>query len=116
MEPKQQPPYPLRMPPELREALEKEAAAGKRSLNAEVVMRLELTLVRESEQEADLRSRHRVVSRQLFDLEAQLMTVEEIRIARQERLQTQMAKNPSEKNLAPLHEAVEQAERVVLGL
>ncbi|MGJ7490202.1 Arc family DNA-binding protein [Variovorax sp. ZT4R33] len=41
MEPKQQPPYPLRIAPELRERLEREAASAKRSLNAEISARLE---------------------------------------------------------------------------
>lgn len=41
MEPKQQPPYPLRMSPELRERLEIEAGETKRSLNAEITDRLE---------------------------------------------------------------------------
>lgn len=41
MEPKQQPPYPLRMPPKLRSELEARADAGKRSLNAEIVAILE---------------------------------------------------------------------------
>lgn len=44
MEPKQQPPYPVRMPPELREELEKSAAANSRSLNAEVVSRLQASI------------------------------------------------------------------------
>lgn len=41
MEAKQQPPYPLRISPELRERLEAEAAKAKRSLNAEIADRLE---------------------------------------------------------------------------
>lgn len=41
MEPKQQPPYPLRISVELRERLEAEAARAKRSLNAEIADRLE---------------------------------------------------------------------------
>lgn len=41
MEPKQQPPYPLRISPEMRERLEVEAANSKRSLNAEIADRLE---------------------------------------------------------------------------
>jgi len=44
MEPKQQPPYPLRMTPELRAALESFAESTKRSLNAEIVERLEGSL------------------------------------------------------------------------
>ena len=36
----QQQPFPLRMPPELRESLERDAAAAGRSLNAEVLLRL----------------------------------------------------------------------------
>lgn len=44
MEPKQQPPYPVRMPPELRSELEKEAAISSRSLNAEVVSRLQASV------------------------------------------------------------------------
>ena len=38
---KQTPPYPLRMPDELREALEGDSTKNKRSLNAEIVARLE---------------------------------------------------------------------------
>jgi len=41
MEPKQQQPYPLRMPPELRAHLEDVADRAKRSLNAEIVDRLQ---------------------------------------------------------------------------
>ena len=41
MEPKQQPPYPLRMPPELRLKLEQEAESARRSLNAEIIDRLQ---------------------------------------------------------------------------
>jgi hypothetical protein len=41
MEPKQQPPYPLRMPPNLRAKLEGDAHVHRRSLNAEIVARLE---------------------------------------------------------------------------
>ena len=41
MEPKQQPPYPLRMSPELRATLEAEAELARRSLNAEITDRLE---------------------------------------------------------------------------
>jgi len=44
MEPKQQPPYPLRMSQELRNQLEKEAVVGRRSLNAEIVDRLEMSV------------------------------------------------------------------------
>lgn len=44
MEPKQQPPYPLRMPTELRTDLEETAAHNKRSLNAEIVDRLQKSL------------------------------------------------------------------------
>ena len=116
MEPKQLPPYPLRMPQELREELEREAEAGKRSLNAEVVMRLELTLARQSEKRSELLARHRVVFRQCLDLEAQLMVGDEILITREARLNEQRTRNPSEKNLASFHEDVQQAERVVLGL
>jgi hypothetical protein len=43
MEPKQQVPYPLRMPAELRERLEKAAKKSDRSMNSEVVARLQLT-------------------------------------------------------------------------
>lgn len=41
MDPKQQPPYPLRISPELRAKLENEASAARRSLNAEIAARLE---------------------------------------------------------------------------
>ncbi|MEH3087686.1 MAG: Arc family DNA-binding protein [Xylophilus ampelinus] len=41
MEPKQQPPYPLRMPQEMRAQLEVEAAAEKRSLNAHILVALQ---------------------------------------------------------------------------
>lgn len=41
MEPKQQPPYPLRMPGDLRAELEQLAEANGRSLNAEIVSRLQ---------------------------------------------------------------------------
>ncbi|CAN7423047.1 Arc family DNA-binding protein [Paraburkholderia hospita] len=41
----QQPPYPLRMPQELRERLEEAAKATGRSLNAEIVQRLESSLL-----------------------------------------------------------------------
>lgn len=41
MEKKQAPPYPLRMPPELRDRLERAAASKKRSLNAEIIDLLE---------------------------------------------------------------------------
>lgn len=44
METKQMPPYPLRMPSELREALEANASSQGRSLNAEIVSRLEDSL------------------------------------------------------------------------
>jgi len=40
MDPKQQPPYPLRMPPEMRAHFEDLARAAKRSLNAEIVATL----------------------------------------------------------------------------
>ncbi|MGC3984799.1 MAG: Arc family DNA-binding protein [Pseudorhodoferax sp.] len=43
MEPKQQPPYPLRMTPELRQKLEEEAEKNRRSLNAEIVDRLTMS-------------------------------------------------------------------------
>lgn len=52
--PKQQPPsYPLRMPEELRQQLDELAEANQRSLNAEIVARLEQSLVSEG---TDLRS------------------------------------------------------------
>ncbi|MFC3338819.1 Arc family DNA-binding protein [Paracandidimonas soli] len=38
-------PYPIRMPPELRDALEKASAAGNRSLHAEIISRLEQTFM-----------------------------------------------------------------------
>ncbi len=44
MEPKQQPPYPLRMSPELRARLESDATLARRSLNAEIVDRLERSI------------------------------------------------------------------------
>lgn len=44
-EKKQQAAYPLRMTPELREAIEKSAQDSKRSVNAEIVTRLELSLI-----------------------------------------------------------------------
>ncbi|MFQ6346048.1 Arc family DNA-binding protein [Pseudomonas sp. R11F] len=44
-EKKQQAAYPLRMTPELRDAIEKAAQDSKRSLNAEIVTRLELSLI-----------------------------------------------------------------------
>lgn len=44
MENKQQPPYPLRMAPELREQLEHAARSGSRSLNAEITSRLEASM------------------------------------------------------------------------
>lgn len=44
MESKQQPPYPLRMPDDLRSRLEASAKQGSRSLNAEIVARLEQSL------------------------------------------------------------------------
>lgn len=37
-------PYPLRIPPEMREKLESAAKAGNRSLHAEIMMRLEKSL------------------------------------------------------------------------
>lgn len=40
---KQTTPYPLRLPEDLRAYLEDQAAAGHRSLHAEIVMRLEQT-------------------------------------------------------------------------
>ena len=115
MEPKQQPPYPLRMPQELREALEKEATLGKRSLNAEVVGRLELSLARQQEAHAELRARKRALSRQMLEIEAQLMGVEEILVLRRARLDTQIGKNPAKSQLEPLHTAVSEVERVVDG-
>ena len=47
MEPKQQPPYPLRMPPELRLKLEQEAESARRSLNAEIIDRLQMSVAGE---------------------------------------------------------------------
>lgn len=44
-EKKQQTAYPLRMTPDLREAVEKAAQDSKRSVNAEIVTRLELSLI-----------------------------------------------------------------------
>lgn len=44
MEQKQQPPYPLRMTPEMRIQLEHEAAKQGRSLHAEIIGRLQMTL------------------------------------------------------------------------
>lgn len=44
MEPKQQPPYPLRMPHEMRQSLEERATAEGRSLNAEILLRLQQSL------------------------------------------------------------------------
>ncbi len=44
MEPKQQPPYPLRMPPEMRTELEKAAFVAGRSLNSEILWRLQESL------------------------------------------------------------------------
>lgn len=44
-EKKQQPAYPLRMTPSLREAVERAAHESKRSVNAEIVSRLELSLI-----------------------------------------------------------------------
>lgn len=41
MEPKQQPPYPLRMPQELRDRITEEAKTAMRSVNAEIVSRLQ---------------------------------------------------------------------------
>ena len=37
-------PYPLRIPPEMRDKLESAAKAGNRSLHAEIIMRLEFTI------------------------------------------------------------------------
>lgn len=44
-EKKQQPAYPLRMTPSLREAVERAAQESRRSMNAEIVSRLELSLI-----------------------------------------------------------------------
>ncbi|NWC48727.1 Arc family DNA-binding protein [Pseudomonas edaphica] len=44
---KQQAAYPLRMPPSLREAVEQAAHESKRSVNAEIISRLELSLAAE---------------------------------------------------------------------
>ena len=46
-------PYPLRMPPELREELELSAKEHKRSLNAEIVLRLNGSISSEKMQEPD---------------------------------------------------------------
>lgn len=88
MEPKQQPPYPLRMPPDLRAELEKMAEESKRSLNAEIVEHLQVSVMRRlsNAQESENRSQHRALSRRLFEIEAQLMAMEEIRILRAARL------------------------------
>lgn len=56
MEPKQQPPYPLRINPELRERLEVEAQTAKRSLNAEIADRLERSINGESAPDATVKS------------------------------------------------------------
>lgn len=55
-EKQQQASYPLRMPSELREQLEQLAARSKRSLNAEIVARLEESVAgnQQAEQIADL--------------------------------------------------------------
>lgn len=55
-EKQQQTSYPLRMPSELREQLEQLATQSKRSLNAEIVARLEESVVgnHQAEQIADL--------------------------------------------------------------
>lgn len=49
MKDKQQAPYSLRMPPEMRDALEKSAKVNRRSLNAELLLRLERSLSGSSE-------------------------------------------------------------------
>ncbi|MFE1574107.1 Arc family DNA-binding protein [Comamonas odontotermitis] len=56
MEPKQQPPYPLRMSPELRTRLESEAELARRSLNAEIVDRLESSISGQASQGIGSRS------------------------------------------------------------
>ena len=60
MDPKQQPPYPLRMPTEMRSHYEDLAQASKRSLNAEIVAALQ-------EVQA-LRDRAESLERELYDL------------------------------------------------
>lgn len=77
-EKKQQPAYPLRMPAELRERLEEIAGTNKRSLNAEIIARLEQSLEARTMDEiavqrADsLKAQYEQLSTMYTDLTAQI--------------------------------------------
>lgn len=53
-EAKQKPPYPLRMPDGMKSALQEAANKRQRSLNAEIVDRLEMSLLMEGHRSADV--------------------------------------------------------------
>lgn len=67
-------PYPVRMPDELRSALEHIAKDNGRSLNAEIVMRLQSTLesIGQATVETDLVNRLRTMETRLAELERQM--------------------------------------------
>jgi len=115
MEPKQQPPYPLRMPQDLRAELEKMATQSKRSLNAEIVEHLSWSVMRtlNREQESENRARHRSLSRRLFEIEAQLIAMEEIRILRAARLAEAKKNNQGREDINLLEVDLARADQVL---
>ena len=58
-------PFGLRMPPEVKEELEKLAEQNRRSLNAEIVVRLEESIMREKERWLTEENLRRIVGEEL---------------------------------------------------
>ncbi|SDY02474.1 hypothetical protein SAMN05518854_1016 [Variovorax sp. YR266] len=61
-------------------------------------------------------SRLASLSRRLFEMEAQLMTIEEIRTVRKERFATAKKNNQGAEDISSLAAEVAQADRVIRGL
>lgn len=65
-------PYPVRMPDELRAELERVAKENGRSLNAEILLRLQSTLDQPAEPQPDLADRVATLEQQVADMRAEL--------------------------------------------
>lgn len=78
MEQKQQPPYPLRMPPEMRAHYEDLAAASKRSLNAEILAGLQ--------ELEELRNRNESLTNELTELRRSSASMDDRTFEREEAL------------------------------
>lgn len=75
MNEKQLPSYPLRMPPEVREQVEAAAKASGRSMNAEIVARLQTSFQRDESEEREFEAWREMARRERGEASAQTMVM-----------------------------------------